>query len=69
MRREPDDRNDAVPEGKPSFEYRREGSGASKDTALTTAGVVLPIFFLIRLTGDGCRRGPRHPAGRLGKDG
>ena len=48
MRREPDDRNDAVPEGKPSFEYRREGSGG-KATALIIAGVVLLIFFLQNL--------------------
>jgi uncharacterized integral membrane protein len=48
MRREPDDQNDAVPEGKPSFEYRREGLGG-KGTALIVSGVVLLIFFLQNL--------------------
>ena len=48
MRREQDDPNDAVPEGQPSFEYRREGLGA-KATALIVAGVLLLIFFLQNL--------------------
>lgn len=48
MRREPDDQNDAVPEERPSFEYRREGSGG-KATALIAAGVLLLIFFLQNL--------------------
>ena len=48
MRREPDDPNDAVPDDKPAFEYRREGLGA-KATALIVAGVLLLIFFLQNL--------------------
>ena len=48
MRREPDDPNDAVPEAKPSFEYRREGLGA-KATALIVVGILLLIFFLQNL--------------------
>jgi uncharacterized integral membrane protein len=48
VRREPDDPNDAVPEEKPSFEYRREGLGA-KATALIVTGVLLLIFFLQNL--------------------
>lgn len=48
MRREPDDHNDAVPEEKPSFDYRREGLGG-KATALIAAGVLLLIFFLQNL--------------------
>ncbi len=48
MRREPDDPNDAVQEGKPSFDYRREGLGG-KATGLIVAGVLLLIFFLQNL--------------------
>jgi uncharacterized integral membrane protein len=48
VRRESDDPNDAVPEGQPSFEYRREGLGG-KATALIVAGVLLLIFFLQNL--------------------
>jgi uncharacterized integral membrane protein len=48
VRREPDDPNDAVPEGKPSFDYRREGLGG-KAIALIIAGVLLLIFFLQNL--------------------
>ncbi|MGH2680100.1 MAG: lipopolysaccharide assembly protein LapA domain-containing protein [Actinomycetota bacterium] len=48
MRREPEDPNDAVPEGKPSFEYRREGAGF-KSVALGTAAVLLVIFILQNL--------------------
>lgn len=48
MRRESEDPNDAVPEGKPSFEYRREGLGG-KATAIIVAGVLLLIFFLQNL--------------------
>ena len=48
MRREPEDPNDAVPEGKPSFEYRREGLGG-KATALIIVGVLLLVFFLQNL--------------------
>jgi uncharacterized integral membrane protein len=48
MRRDPEDPNDAVPEGKPSFEYRREGLGG-KATAVIVAGVLLLIFFLQNL--------------------
>jgi uncharacterized integral membrane protein len=48
MRRDPHDPNDAVPEGRPSFEYRREGLGV-KATALIVAGVLLVIFFLQNL--------------------
>ena len=48
MRREPDDPNDAVPESKPSFEYRREGLGG-KATALIVVGILLLIFFLQNL--------------------
>jgi uncharacterized integral membrane protein len=48
VRREQDDPNDAVPEGKPSFDYRREGLGG-KATALIIAGILLLIFFLQNL--------------------
>lgn len=48
MRREPDDPNDAVPEDKPSIEYRREGLGG-KAIALIVVGVLLLIFFLQNL--------------------
>lgn len=48
MRREPEDRNDAVPEEKPSFEYRRESTGF-KSVALATAGLLLVIFILQNL--------------------
>ena len=48
MRREPDDQNDADPEERPSFEYRREGLGG-KATALIAAGILLLIFFLQNL--------------------
>jgi uncharacterized integral membrane protein len=48
VRRESDDPNDAVPEGRPSFDYRREGLGG-KATALVVAGILLLIFFLQNL--------------------
>jgi uncharacterized integral membrane protein len=48
MRRDPDDPNDAVPEEKPSFDYRREGLGG-KGIALVAAGILLVIFFLQNL--------------------
>lgn len=48
MRRQPDDQNGAVPEERPSFEYRREGLGG-KATALIAAGILLLIFFLQNL--------------------
>lgn len=48
MRREPDDGEDAVPEEKPRFEYRREGPGG-KTIALIAAGILLLIFFLQNL--------------------
>jgi uncharacterized integral membrane protein len=48
MRREPEDPNDAIPEGKPSFEYRREGAGL-KSVALGTAALLLVIFVLQNL--------------------
>jgi uncharacterized integral membrane protein len=48
MRREHDDPNDAVPEDKPSIEYRREGLGG-KATALIVTGILLLIFFLQNL--------------------
>ncbi len=48
MRRDPDDPNDAVPEEKPRFEYRREGLGG-KATVLIVAGILLLIFFLQNL--------------------
>lgn len=48
MRREPEDPNDAVPEAKPSFEYRREGAGV-KGVALSTAALLLVVFILQNL--------------------
>jgi uncharacterized integral membrane protein len=48
VRREPEDPNDASPEGKPNFEYRRETSGI-KSVALGTAALLLVIFFLQNL--------------------
>ena len=48
MRRDPDDPHDAVPEGKPSLEYRRERLGA-KATAVIVTGILLLIFFLQNL--------------------
>jgi uncharacterized integral membrane protein len=48
MRRESDDPNDATPEAKPTFEYRREGSGV-KSVALGTAALLLVIFILQNL--------------------
>lgn len=51
MRREPDDPgdpNDAVPEDRPSFEYRRENAGL-RGAALGTAGLLLVIFILQNL--------------------
>jgi uncharacterized integral membrane protein len=48
MRREPEDPNDAIPEGKPAFEYRRENAGF-KSIALGTAAVLLVIFTLQNL--------------------
>ena len=48
MRREPEDPNDGIPGGKPSFEYRRESAGI-KSVALGTAVLLLVIFFLQNL--------------------
>ena len=48
MRRE-DDPNDAVPEGKPDFQYRREGGISGKAILLIVAAVLLLIFFLQNL--------------------
>ena len=48
MRREPDDPNDAVPEERPSLEYRREGLGG-KATALIVVAILLLIFILQNL--------------------
>lgn len=48
MRREPEDPNDAIPEGKPSFEYRRESAGL-KSVALGTAALLLVIFVIQNL--------------------
>jgi uncharacterized integral membrane protein len=48
VRREPNDPSDAVPEGEPSFEYRRENAGL-KAVALGTAGLLLVIFILQNL--------------------
>lgn len=48
MRREQEDPNDAIPEGKPSFEYRREETGF-KSVALGTAALLLVIFILQNL--------------------
>lgn len=47
MRREPEE-NDAIPEQKPSFEYRRESAGL-KSVALGTAALLLVIFVLQNL--------------------
>jgi uncharacterized integral membrane protein len=48
VRREPEDPNDAIPEGKPTYEYRRE-SGGLKSVALGTAALLLVIFILQNL--------------------
>ena len=48
MRREPEDPNDAIPEGKPTIEYRRESAGI-KSVAIGTAALLLVIFFLQNL--------------------
>jgi uncharacterized integral membrane protein len=48
VRREPEDPNDAIPEGKPTFEYRRESAGI-KSVALGTAALLLVIFILQNL--------------------
>ena len=48
MRREPEDPNDAIPEGKPTLEYRRESAGL-KSVALGTAALLLVIFTLQNL--------------------
>lgn len=48
MRREQDDPNDAIPEEKPTFEYRRENTGV-KSVALGTAALLLVIFILQNL--------------------
>jgi uncharacterized integral membrane protein len=48
MRRESDDPNDASPEEKPTFEYRRESAGI-KTVALGTAALLLVIFILQNL--------------------
>ena len=47
MRREPEE-NDAVPDEKPSFEYRRESAGL-KSVALGTAAILLVVFILQNL--------------------
>jgi uncharacterized integral membrane protein len=47
VRREPEE-NDAIPEQKPSFEYRRESAGL-KSVALGTAALLLVIFILQNL--------------------
>jgi uncharacterized integral membrane protein len=48
VRREPEDQNDASPEGKPNFEYRRESAGI-KSVALGSAALLLVIFILQNL--------------------
>jgi uncharacterized integral membrane protein len=48
VRREPEDPTDAIPEGKPTFEYRRESAGL-KSVALGTAALLLVIFILQNL--------------------
>jgi uncharacterized integral membrane protein len=48
MRREPEDPTDAIPEAKPTFEYRRESAGI-KSVALGTAALLLVIFILQNL--------------------
>lgn len=48
MRREPEDPNDAIPEGKQTYEYRRESAGL-KSVALGTAALLLVIFTLQNL--------------------
>jgi uncharacterized integral membrane protein len=48
MRRDQDDPNDAIPEEKPTFGYRRENAGL-KAVALGAAGVLLVIFILQNL--------------------
>jgi uncharacterized integral membrane protein len=48
VRREPEDPNDEIPGGKPSFEYRRESAGI-RSVALGTAVLILLIFFLQNL--------------------
>ena len=48
MRREPEDPNDAIPEGRPTYEYRRESAGL-KSVALGTAALLLVIFTLQNL--------------------
>ena len=48
MRREPEDPNGAIPEGKPTYEYRRESAGL-KSVALGTAALLLVIFVLQNL--------------------
>jgi uncharacterized integral membrane protein len=47
VRREPEE-NDAVPDEKPSFEYRRESAGL-KSVALGTAAILLVVFILQNL--------------------
>jgi uncharacterized integral membrane protein len=48
VRRE-DDPNDAVPEEKPDFQYRRESGIGGKSIALIVAAVLLVVFFLQNL--------------------
>lgn len=48
MRRKQEDPNDAIPEGKPTFEYKRESAGL-KSVALGTAALLLVIFILQNL--------------------
>jgi uncharacterized integral membrane protein len=48
VRREQDDPNDAIPEGKPTFEYKRESAGL-KSVAFGTAALLLVIFLLQNL--------------------
>jgi uncharacterized integral membrane protein len=48
VRREQEDPNDAISEGKPTFEYRRENAGL-KSVALGTSALLLVIFVLQNL--------------------
>jgi uncharacterized integral membrane protein len=48
VRREREDPTHAIPEGKPTFEYRRENAGI-RSVALGTAALLLVIFILQNL--------------------
>jgi uncharacterized integral membrane protein len=48
VRREPEEPNNAIPEEKPTSEYRRESAGL-KSVALGTAALLLVIFILQNL--------------------